>query len=232
MPGKRFIIILVLFLITLAVLSFLLSPFFTVRSLVIDGLDYLHRDEIREVLQPAVGQNIWMVDLTQLEQKLRDKGYIHNSSVERKLPGKLYVKVSERKPLAAVSNNGEYFAVSREGYILKIDNKDNYKIPVIEGGGFVFSGNKVVLPSYQERVLEKLDTLPEEVLAVLKKIVYEEQKLTLFLKSDIPVYMGSLSNLERKFLFLESTVEKITREELQVEYVDLEVIGRPVIKER
>jgi cell division protein FtsQ len=64
------------------------------------GSRFLSEGEVRELLGPAVGENILGLDIQALKARLRASAWVADATVTRTLPDTLRVEVVERAPLA------------------------------------------------------------------------------------------------------------------------------------
>jgi cell division septal protein FtsQ len=64
------------------------------------GSRFLSEGEVRELLGPAVGENILGLDIEELKSRLRASAWVADATVTRTLPDMLKVEVVERAPLA------------------------------------------------------------------------------------------------------------------------------------
>ncbi|PYQ18481.1 MAG: hypothetical protein DMF81_24775, partial [Acidobacteria bacterium] len=64
------------------------------------GSHFLSEGEVRELLGPAVGENILGLDIEALKARLRASPWVAEASVSRTLPDTLRVEIREREPLA------------------------------------------------------------------------------------------------------------------------------------
>jgi cell division protein FtsQ len=64
------------------------------------GSRFLSEGEVRELLGPAVGENILALDIQELKGRLRASPWVADATVTRTLPDTLRVEVVERAPLA------------------------------------------------------------------------------------------------------------------------------------
>ena len=64
------------------------------------GSHFLSEGEVRELLGPAVGENILLLDIEALKGRLRASPWVADARVGRTLPDTLKVEIRERVPLA------------------------------------------------------------------------------------------------------------------------------------
>jgi cell division septal protein FtsQ len=97
------------------------NPRFTIREGGLDlqstgRLQYAH---LRDYARLAEGMNLFALDLDEVRNNLLGVPLIKSAQVERLLPDRLRVRVSERVAVARlVADNGFQFAVDREGVVL------------------------------------------------------------------------------------------------------------------
>jgi cell division protein FtsQ len=110
------------------------SPRFALRTLQVDGNVRLSPQEVAERGGLRLGDNVFALDLAEVERSLANEPWIANVRVQRKLPGSVIVAVTEHDPLALVSLQSELFLVSRAGRVFKqADPNDPLDLPVITG---------------------------------------------------------------------------------------------------
>ena len=71
-----------------------------VGKVVVTGQHFLSEGEVRELLGPAVGENILGLDIAALKARLRASPWVADATVSRTLPDTLRVTIREREPLA------------------------------------------------------------------------------------------------------------------------------------
>ena len=71
-----------------------------VANVEVRGGRFLSEGEVRELLGPAVGENILSLDIDELKARLRASPWVADATVSRTLPDTLRVEVHERAPLA------------------------------------------------------------------------------------------------------------------------------------
>jgi len=79
------------------------SSFFLVSEIKIRGNHRIPADEITEKLKACLDENIFRLDLDEVESKLKEDIMIRNLRVERRLPGCILVEVEEKAPLLWVN---------------------------------------------------------------------------------------------------------------------------------
>ncbi len=83
------------------------------------GSHFLSEGEIRELMGPAVGENILGLDLEALKSRLRASPWVADATVRRTLPDTIEVQIRERVPLALAEADGLYL-MDAEGTLIEV----------------------------------------------------------------------------------------------------------------
>lgn len=86
------------------------SPRFAVAQAEVQGTEHLPDHEIRHVLAPVLGTNLFSIDTKAVARKLRELPWIEEAQVGRRLPNRLTVRIVEHEPAALVALGGLYLA--------------------------------------------------------------------------------------------------------------------------
>jgi len=71
-----------------------------VTQLEVHGNHFLSEGEVRELIGPALGENVLTLDIEALKGRLRASPWVAEAIVTRRLPGTLRIEIHERVPLA------------------------------------------------------------------------------------------------------------------------------------
>ncbi|WP_320041083.1 FtsQ-type POTRA domain-containing protein [uncultured Desulfobacter sp.] len=121
------------------------SPLFDVKTIMIDGLDRVSRDEVLARTGLDKPGNFFELQPERLEKKLKAHPWIRMAMVKRKLLSTISIKIEEQEPLAIVSiENLADIVINAQGAPFKEyePGKDNLKtLPVISGVDLSLSDN-------------------------------------------------------------------------------------------
>jgi cell division protein FtsQ len=109
------------------------SPRFAVTDIEVSGGH--HRSEDVLIMEAGIdkGANIFTLDLDRAKAKLLADPWISSAELARRLPGTIFLKVTEREAGAIVAL-GESYLASREGEIFKrLEAGDPVELPIITG---------------------------------------------------------------------------------------------------
>jgi cell division protein FtsQ len=98
------------------------------------GSRFLSDGEVRELLGPAVGENILGLDIESLKQRLRASPWVADAAVRRTLPDTLQVQIEERVPLALAELDRLYL-MDGDGTLIDIygPRTSSFDLPIVRG---------------------------------------------------------------------------------------------------
>jgi cell division septal protein FtsQ len=105
-----------------------------VGKLVVRGSGFLSEGEVRELLGPAMGENILTLDIEALKARLRSSPWVADATVGRNLPDTLKVDIIERVPLALAEVERLYLMDKQGGLIdLYGPRTAAFDLPIVRG---------------------------------------------------------------------------------------------------
>jgi cell division protein FtsQ len=112
----------------------LASEHLNVLRVEVRGNQLLSEGEVRELLGPAVGENILSLDLEALTKRLKTSPWVASTSVRRRLPDTLVVEIVERVPLALAEVDRLYL-MDGEGTLIDIfgPRTAQFDLPIVRG---------------------------------------------------------------------------------------------------
>ncbi|MCI4354712.1 MAG: FtsQ-type POTRA domain-containing protein [Thermoplasmata archaeon] len=98
------------------------------------GSRFLSEGEVRELLGPAVGENILGIDIDSLKGRLRSSPWVAEATVRRTLPDTLQVEIRERVPVALAEADGLYL-MDGEGTLIELfgPRTAGFDLPIVRG---------------------------------------------------------------------------------------------------
>lgn len=117
------------------------APFFTVYDPIILGNKVISNKEIYKEVKKYFKEylysgnpNIFKIDLRELSGYLQVQfTEIKEVTVERKLPNKIVIKISEKDPIALVNTAYGVVTIDKEGFIFLVNKKEEGSYPIITG---------------------------------------------------------------------------------------------------
>ncbi|MGQ9823883.1 MAG: cell division protein FtsQ/DivIB [Desulfotomaculales bacterium] len=223
-----------LFFILLSVLAayvLLVSPLFAVREVRVEGNRELTAGEIIACAGVTTGTNIFKEDLRAAKARIENLPAVKEARVVRELPGRVVVRVTERKPLALVQTGDGFIAVDGEGVNVRSARIGEKGLPVLTGialnevpppGGVLADGNVPVL-------LRVIENLPAEVVENLSEVHREDDgRIVLYTLGGVRCLLGFPEDARKKGELLLSVLKELQGK--RVEYIDLSLPASPVVK--
>lgn len=106
-----------------------------VDDIEVEGRKRVPAEDILAALDIKEGAPILGVDLTAARARLAALPGVKSATIERRLPGELYVSITEREPIAIWQNDGKYQLVDRDG-LPSGDNVGDFPgLPLVVGPG-------------------------------------------------------------------------------------------------
>lgn len=92
---------------------------FRVDDVIVEGRTLTLQKEILDILNIRRGDSIFSCSLLNTRQALEALPWVRSASVQRRLPDTLYIRLSERHPVALWQNKGIMYLVDDQGKILE-----------------------------------------------------------------------------------------------------------------
>lgn len=177
----------------------------------------------------VLGKNIILLSPPKTEQLIKDElPGIEQVEIEKKLPDKLIVHLTKRKPIAVVEANKDYYQVDYQGIILaRLEQPTD--LPLIACGGLSIAANNRQLES--PVILSSLDFLYQLLannIETRRLEITDSRELTVFLKTGPKVLISLDKNIKEQVESLQLILERAKIEGKQIELIDLR-FDKPVI---
>ncbi|MFP4015658.1 MAG: cell division protein FtsQ/DivIB [Halanaerobiales bacterium] len=230
MTQNKLLALLITFISIIALISFSLSPFFDVQHFTYSGLQLISENELSSTMQEYEKANILYLDHRDLANDLMEIAYVKDVEISRRYPDTVVINIKERVPLAKINNNGKYLTFTASGFIVESGAiNSRVQVPEIKGLGYSLDNSNIAFSPVLNEIVQALDKLSIEYRSKLTAIIYDDDNVTAFY-GQVPIQLSDPEKLGEKFSVLQSIIKKIIQEDLQVEYIDLSLYKRPVIK--
>ena len=230
---KRYAFIFLYVLILLSMFFFLHFPSFKVQEITITGLDKISADELLSAAGIREGINIWKIKSPEIRKRLTALPRVADVQVERILPGKVRIVVTEKYPLAVIPYHGSYFEVASDGIIIGV--RDDYKgeYPLINGlaWGSMDVGTSIPDQLRGEIIsifLRELSLSPALPLAEIN--VSDPDNILVYIWERMEVWLGGKQDLDKKLEVLQQLNQYIhLGENAPLKgYLDIRTVEGPV----
>jgi hypothetical protein len=193
------------------------------------GSRFLSEGEVRELLGPAVGENILGLDIDSLKSRLRASPWVADATVVRTLPDTLRVDIRERQPLALAELDRLYL-MDGAGTLIDLygPRTSGFDLPIVRG---LVAASAEERRTRAERAGELLRDLGELGAEVSEVEVERSGDLKVVLRGQGELLrMGPPPYRERLLTFLGLRAD-LARRCPDAEWFDLRFRDRIVVKE-
>ena len=106
--------------------------FFTVNGIAVVGNDEISDEEVIELSELETGVNIFDVHPWFVQNRIKKNLYIESVDVDRKLPDKIEIRITERSGKAQFAMGKKFVITDNDGMVLEI-SKEQRKVTLVEG---------------------------------------------------------------------------------------------------
>ena len=166
MHNRKFVITIIICVITFAAVVFMFSPFFYMNEIVISGENTVSQTEITNRLEVDFTTNLLFFNTRAARRRVMENLYIADVNFRRDLPGRLYVEVRERRLAAYVEHApGSFLYIDEHGRVLEVRSFTSGQRPIVEGLNF----SRFALGE----VLEVPDTNAFSIATLYAQLIYQ-----------------------------------------------------------
>jgi cell division protein FtsQ len=108
---------------------------FRVEDIFVEGRNRTPRDELVAALQIRRGDPILGIDLSATRQRLEEISWVKTAIIERRLPGVVHLRITERNPIVLWQNQGKYYLVDHDGQVVGDEIDEYADLPLMVGEG-------------------------------------------------------------------------------------------------
>jgi len=124
-----------------------------IADVLVVGRKHTSRASLAKALGVQLGTPILALDLDAARQRIEALPWIASASIERHLPDTIYLRVTERRPIARWYSDGKMYVVDRDGNAIALRDTGSYsRLPLVTGPG---------APQAVGELLELLKTQPK-----------------------------------------------------------------------
>jgi cell division protein FtsQ len=106
----------------------------TVQDVLVEGRSETPRDDILAALAVARGTPLLNVDPEAARERIEALPWVKTAVVERQLPDTLFVRLTERTPMALWQKDGTFSLVDADGRVLTRDDMSRFRdLPIVIG---------------------------------------------------------------------------------------------------
>ncbi len=192
-----------------------------VTDVIVSGRNRADSKEILAALDLERGSPILGVDIDEARARIESMGWVQSAEIARRLPDVIYVRVTEREPLALWQHNNRIVLIDPDGHTIQHSDLDSFaSFPLVVGEG---------APVVAGELIDLLRAYPSVAQATEAAIRVSDRRWNLRLHSGIDVRLP-----EEKLAVALDRLEEYQREhdlfDRDVVAVDLRVPDRLIVR--
>ena len=200
---------------------------FAVNDVLVEGRTETDRDAMQRVLGVQRGDPIMAINLAEAKERLEGLPWVSSAAVERRLPDILYVRLTERQPMAIWQHDRKFTVIDREGRPLadatELARRGNERIETLPQ---VVGANA---PAQVPKLLAALDKVPSVRDKVTAAVWISDRRWDLKLNNGVVVKLpeGGMTTALRQLAELDASGRVLDRD---VVAIDLRQPDRAVLQ--
>lgn len=100
---------------------------FTLEDVVVEGRMRTNKEQILKTLDLKRGRPLLTIHLQDSKEKLENLSWVKAARIERRFPDTLFIRISEKEPVAIWQNQNKTYLVDYDGEILETQEAHKYK---------------------------------------------------------------------------------------------------------
>ena len=119
--------------------DFIINSNFTIQKIEIEANSILNSDEIVQKLNFLYTENLFFLNLKDIEKNLKNESFIESFSVKKIYLNTLKIRIVEKNPIAILQNKKKKFYISDKGDFIDFRDIERYRdLPTVFGNGKFF----------------------------------------------------------------------------------------------
>lgn len=199
------------------------TPIFTLQRVEVSGASYLTKEQICEIGRIHTGEPLFQLQTDAVAQNLMHDLRIESAVVRRRLPDRLEIEVTERKPVATVACDYGYLDLDRSGTVIAAYRAlHSVPIPLITGMEVkgLYLGDEVTDENVK-KVLYFLNQIDAEALNQISEVnIANPDAVVAYANSSVQIRLGKLDRLDEKAVLTADFVKSLKTSRHTIDYVD------------
>ena len=196
-------------------IGMLFTPVFHVAEIQLEGPERILPEEILAAAGFAVGENIFSFSLKEAGEALSKIPYVNSVRIERQLPSRLAIKITESIPMAYVPCMDFHLVIDKGGKALEPQTGDLlYSIPVLLDFPITeFDPGEKILIQEEEKFQKTLEILRDlynnNFIEEIQSITTKEENIILTLSEQLQIHMGDTEQFNSKIVMVQEVLKRL-----------------------
>ncbi|MDD5475855.1 MAG: FtsQ-type POTRA domain-containing protein [Syntrophales bacterium] len=209
------------------------SEYFNLKDTTVRGISHVSEEEVLTLSGINDDTNILTANLDRMRSRIKTNPWVKDVRMGREMPDRLVIEIEERRPVALVSHEKNFYIMDDEGTIFKnLDHDDQVDLPVMTG----FSGDGSIDEELLRGALELLDFLSSHsgypALEHISEIRGDHLQGYSLFTGDLRLYMLGYGDYDIKFRRLRKVLVDLTTKNLSLSPLTINLTdpGRIVVR--
>lgn len=183
--NRKLLFYLTLFFFLIVMIIYLQSPFSKVEQIDVQGNEAISDEQIIEYSNLSINENIWRINVNEVEKNILSHPIVKDIHVERKFPQTIKVTVVEEKIIGYIKEDKQYYPIIDDGVVIATTDID------LPRGAPLFENFDE--EHYVKRLAEELSNIPTDILNLISEIHWKptknnQYKIELYMNDGFIVY--------------------------------------------
>jgi cell division protein FtsQ len=219
--------------ITIAAVTFLLSPVFDMRETSVTGNLYYSDNEIIAIARVPFDKNMLLINSSGIVERLLDVARLEYAQVRKRYPSRIEITVSERKTTAFLPYGGFFVELDSKAMVIgMVEAITDPNIPIITGlePTFVMLGRQIK-PEAHSQIACKIGVLLAEraVPNISEVSVRDLLDIVIITNEGSRIMLGAADGIEERFELAVDILSGARAKKQAVKYIDVRITDRPVL---
>lgn len=206
------------------------SPLLSVREVKVVGGDHVEAADVATAAGLDEADNLLLVSPPQIARKVEELPWVREAKVDRKLPGTVRVRITERRPAIVLSIAGEQWTLDRRGNVLT-EGSAVKGLAVLTGVApqGVVPGARISAPEVRGALAAWRSLSPRIRRQVAAVVAPTAERITLSFTDGTQVRFGAARALRAKNKVLAALLAQMRSDGVSAAYIDVRVPANPAI---
>lgn len=209
------------------------SPLLNVREIAVVGGRHVNASDVAAAAGLDEADNLLLVSPPNVAAKVEELPWVREAKVDRKLPGTVRVRITERRPAVVLASGADVWTLDRRGNVLT-EGSAKKGLPVITGftPSTIEAGSKVAQAEVQDALAAWRSLSPRIRAQVVAVVAPTPERITLSFTDGTQVRFGAARALRAKNQVLRALLTQMRAEGTAAAYIDVRVPANPAISAR
>lgn len=200
----------------------LTTPNLNVTKVDVKGVHLADSSVVEKAYSQSIGHNIILVRTSPVLKRVRRLSEVREVKMGRRFPDRLWLRVWERKPEAALACDGAFYLIQRDGFVYHRLSKQPAGVRLIHvTGGERPQPGRLMGSRGIKCAMEVLRLARRDEIALAKISVDPQGRICLNMGSDFRVFLGYPDEIARKMAKLRNALAHRPSMVRDGNYIDL-----------